>query len=194
MISASTLPEEVKRKSIDAFLVLAEAEAKVHGVDISDVHFHEVGAVDSIIDTVGIFLALHLLKIDRVYASELPFSQGMVNTQHGLLSVPAPATMNVLAGTGAIFRPTSLRGELVTPTGAAFLASASLDFGNPPPFTPVSTGCGAGTKDFEEQPNVLRVIVGQLVTSHKPTTRLSTLKGSDQVRDHASAELLQVEA
>jgi uncharacterized protein (TIGR00299 family) protein len=167
MILASGLPAPVKRDSVLVFRKLAEAEGAIHNVPPEEVHFHEVGAVDSIVDTVGVVLALHLLGVERVFSSELPFSQGMVKTQHGLLPVPAPATAKVLSGTGAVFRPSTLRGELVTPTGASLLAALCGDkgFGPPPPFQLEAIGHGAGTKEFAEQPNVLRVILGRETTA-----------------------------
>ena len=133
----------------------------MHGVEVNRVHFHEVGAVDSIIDTVGSVLALHLLNVEELYASELPLSQGLVDTQHGLMSVPAPATMHVLSGTGAIFHPSKLRGELVTPTGASILAALCHSFRNYPNFSPISVGLGAGDKEFTNQANVVRIVIGE---------------------------------
>ena len=166
MIEKSQLPTPVKQQSILVFRKLAEAEASCHGVNPDDVHFHEVGAVDSIIDTVGCVYALHLLGVDRVYCSPLPFTTGTVKTQHGILAVPAPATLKVLAGTGVMFRPSTLKGECVTPTGAALLATLCQGRGTmPPSFELLQVGHGAGTKDFDETPNILRVLVGKNTSS-----------------------------
>lgn len=162
MIKASSLPASVKRDSILVFRKLAEAEGSIHNVLPESVHFHEVGAVDSIVDTVGVVLALHLLGVDDVYVSELPLSQGVVESQHGFLPVPAPATTKVLSNTGVVFRPSALRGELVTPTGASILAALCSDNGFclPPRFQVDAYGRGAGMKDFDEHPNVLHVTLG----------------------------------
>jgi uncharacterized protein (TIGR00299 family) protein len=159
IVLASQLPEKVKEQSLKVFRLLAEAEAKVHGIGINEVHFHEVGAVDSIVDIVGSVYALHLLGVQAVYASALPFSRGRVKTLHGDLPVPAPATMELLCGVPTY--PLDIEVELVTPTGAALLKALANEFGMPPPFTPRKVGYGAGKRDLPF-PNVLRVIVGDM--------------------------------
>ena len=159
IIFASQLPEKVKEQSLKVFRLLAEAEAKVHGIGVNEVHFHEVGAVDSIVDIVGSVYALHLLGVQAVYASALPFTRGRVRTLHGELPVPAPATMELLCGVPTY--PLDIEVELVTPTGAALLKVLAKEFGMPPPFTPQKVGYGAGKRDLPF-PNVLRVIIGDL--------------------------------
>jgi uncharacterized protein (TIGR00299 family) protein len=159
IVLASQLPEKVKEQSLKVFRLLAEAEAKVHGIGVNEVHFHEVGAVDSIVDIVGSVYALHLLGVQSVYASALPFSRGRVKTLHGDLPVPAPATMELLCGVPTY--PLDIEVELVTPTGAALLKALANEFGMPPPFTPRKVGYGAGKRDLPF-PNVLRVIVGDM--------------------------------
>ncbi|MFA0781685.1 nickel pincer cofactor biosynthesis protein LarC [Fervidibacter sacchari] len=159
IIIASQLPEKVKEQSLKVFQLLAEAEAKVHGIGVNEVHFHEVGAVDSILDIVGSVYALHLLGVQAVYASALPFTRGRVKTLHGDLPVPAPATMELLCGVPTY--PLDIEVELVTPTGAALLKALANGFGMPPPFTPRKVGYGAGKRDLPF-PNVLRVILGDL--------------------------------
>ncbi|MFA0748806.1 nickel pincer cofactor biosynthesis protein LarC [Fervidibacter sp.] len=159
IVLASQLPEKVKEQSLKVFRLLAEAEAKVHGIGVNEVHFHEVGAVDSIVDIVGSVYALHLLGVQAVYASALPFSRGRVKTLHGDLPVPAPATMELLCGVPTY--PLDIEVELVTPTGAALLKALANGFGMPPPFTPRKVGYGAGKRDLPF-PNVLRVIVGDM--------------------------------
>ncbi len=159
IISSSALPESVKVQSLAVFRLLAEAEAKVHGVSVNEVHFHEIGAIDSIVDIVGVVYALHLLGIQEVHASALPFSRGWVRTAHGELPVPAPAAMELLCGIPTY--PLDIDTELVTPTGAALLKGLAKSFGVPPPFTPQRIGYGAGKKDLPF-PNVLRVIVGEM--------------------------------
>ncbi|MEJ7614769.1 MAG: LarC family nickel insertion protein, partial [Candidatus Fervidibacter sacchari] len=144
IIIASQLPEKVKEQSLKVFQLLAEAEAKVHGIGVNEVHFHEVGAIDSIVDIVGSVYALHLLGVQAVYASALPFTRGRVKTLHGDLPVPAPATMELLCGVPTY--PLDIEVELVTPTGAALLKVLTNGFGMPPPFTPRKVGYGAGKR------------------------------------------------
>jgi hypothetical protein len=158
-IDGADLPAAVKSSSKRVFQVLAEAEAVVHGVGIEKVHFHEVGAVDSICDIVGACLAVNLLGIERIYCSPVNVGSGTVNTEHGVLPVPAPATARLLQN-----RPIYSRGpamELTTPTGAAFVAALADSFGAMPPMRVSAIGYGAGDRDFKEQANVLRVMIGE---------------------------------
>ncbi len=159
IILSSALPEVVKFQSLNIFRLLAEAEAKVHGISVDEVHFHEIGAVDSIVDIVGVVYALHLLGVKEVHTSALPFSRGRVKTAHGELPVPAPATMELLCGIPTY--PLEVDAELITPTGAALLKGLAKSFGAPPLFTPQKIGYGAGKKDLPF-PNVLRVIIGEM--------------------------------
>ena len=168
MIHAAPLPDAVKASSERVFQVLAEAEAAVHGVPIEKVHFHEVGAVDSICDIVGACLAVNLLSIDRIYCSPVNVGSGTVNTEHGVLPVPAPATARLLQS-----RPIYSRGpamELTTPTGAAFVTALAESFGAMPPMRISSIGYGAGDRDFKEQANVVRVMVGEPSGAAESTT------------------------
>jgi len=159
MIEAAPLKPRVKELAQRIFRRLAEAEASVHGVAIERVHFHEVGAVDSIVDIVGTAIGLDYLGIDRVYASGLPFGRGFVQTAHGRLPVPAPATAFLMQGIplGADIG----EGERVTPTGAAIVAALAEGFGPPPAMKPELIGYGAGDKDFPELPNLLRLVLGE---------------------------------
>jgi uncharacterized protein (TIGR00299 family) protein len=141
------------------FRRLAEAEAEVHGSTVEKVHFHEVGAVDAIVDIVGAVLGLEALGIERVHASALPLGGGFVDSEHGRIPVPAPATALLLRG--APVTPTDVRAELVTPTGAALLATLVEDWGPPPEFRLLKVGTGAGSRELAEQPNVLRLLVGE---------------------------------
>ena len=146
------------------FRRLAEAEAVVHHRDVEHVTFHEVGAVDSIVDIAGTALALTLLGIERIFASPVPTGLGMVRTQHGMMPIPAPAVVELLRGAPIFSRGVPM--ELVTPTGAAILAATVEGFGDLPMMRPDAVGYGAGSTraDF---PNVLRVIVGEEDTAHR---------------------------
>lgn len=159
IIEKSTLSEDVKDLSIRIFERLAEAEARVHRVGVDEIHFHEVGGVDSIIDIVSASLSLSYLGIDRVYSSEVPLSQGTVSCSHGLLPLPAPAVMELL--TGVPVYQAGVRGELVTPTGAAFLSVVCEGFGAIRPMRLKCTGYGAGERENEGLPNLLRVMIGE---------------------------------
>ncbi|MDQ3646571.1 MAG: nickel pincer cofactor biosynthesis protein LarC [Actinomycetota bacterium] len=161
ILSRADLPERVATRSLEAFLRLAHAEGKVHGRPFDEVHFHEVGAVDALIDIVGAFAALELLTVDRITTSAIPLGSGHVNTAHGVMPVPAPAVVELLAG--AAVRGGG-EGELVTPTGAAILAVATDSFGPMPPMRLQMNGCGAGSRDLDA-PNVLRVLIGEALPS-----------------------------
>ncbi len=161
IITESDLPEYVIRKSSDAFQILAEAESKAHGISINEVHFHETGALDAIIDIVGSFCGLYLLGIEKVYASAVATGTGTVKCAHGILPVPAPATLHILSGVPT--SPTTINNEITTPTGAAVLVTAVESWADPPPaMVPQSAGMGAGSRDIE-RPNLLRVTVGETI-------------------------------
>jgi uncharacterized protein (TIGR00299 family) protein len=159
MIEESSLDPSVRERSLDIFHRLAVAEARIHDERIDDVHFHEIGALDSIVDVVGAAVGMNHLGIDRVCASEIPLGSGFVHGQHGRLPVPAPATLEILKGIPIC--SSSLNEELVTPTGAAIVASFSAGFGNIPQMRIERVGYGVGDRAFEEIPNVLRIIVGE---------------------------------
>jgi uncharacterized protein (TIGR00299 family) protein len=158
IIGKSDLPAEVTGPARRAFERLAKAEARVHGHSVEEVHFHEVGAVDAIIDIVGAFCGLHRLGIEAVHASPLPLGGGWVDSTHGKLPVPAPATVELLRGVPSYGGP--IEEELVTPTGAAILTTACREFGAMPPMTIKSIGWGAGSKDMPH-PNLLRMFLGE---------------------------------
>jgi pyridinium-3,5-bisthiocarboxylic acid mononucleotide nickel chelatase len=158
MIGGSRLPDPVKTSALGVFRVVAEAEGRVHGVPADHVHFHEVGALDSIVDIVGAAIGLHALGIERLYASALPYGAGQVHTQHGLLPLPAPATLEILASAHAPLTPSPAQAELVTPTGAGILAALATF--QRPDLCLERIGVGAGRKDFD-WPNVLRLWIGQ---------------------------------
>jgi pyridinium-3,5-bisthiocarboxylic acid mononucleotide nickel chelatase len=168
----SDLSPQVRENAFAIFTRLAEAEAKVHGTTPDAIHFHEVGAVDAIVDITGTCILLEMLGIEAVYASPLPMSRGFVDCQHGRMPLPAPATVELLMGLPAY--PVSVRGELVTPTGAAILATLAGPerFGEPPAMTPRAVGYGSGKKDFGAPfPNLLRVIIGDTAPGSTAGTR-----------------------
>lgn len=171
MIAGSTLPERARDTAIRIFDRIAGAEGKVHGVPAHHVHFHEVGAVDSIIDIVGTALALHCLDVDRVICSPVPPGSGQIMCRHGLLPVPAPATAELLRGIP--LKGMDVQGELTTPTGAAIAAELAGSFGPVPEMTVSAVGYGLGSKDFGI-PNFLRVFIGS-------QAQMESLYGSDSV-------------
>lgn len=168
IILAGDLSTKARSNALAVFYRLGEAEAKSHNLPIEKVHFHEVGAVDSICDIVGACIALDLLGIEEVYSSRVNVGSGTVNTEHGVLPVPAPATAELLKQ-----QPIYSAGpdtELTTPTGAALLSTLASGFGPMPPLRVTSQGFGAGDKDFASQANVLRVLIGQKVHAQESTT------------------------
>jgi uncharacterized protein (DUF111 family) len=172
--SVEWIPKQVKDWAVETFTALAEAEAMTHGASSIDaVHFHEVGAVDSIVDTVGTLLGLNELGVSTVSCSRLPMGEGTVWTDHGLLPVPAPATLRLLIGMPTCPGPPGLTGELVTPTAAALLRTLTKHndthknmAGRAPALTPRAIGIGAGTKDFVKHPNIIRLIIGDNITTN----------------------------
>ncbi|CAM3873191.1 nickel pincer cofactor biosynthesis protein LarC [Alkalicoccus chagannorensis] len=159
MIEESSLDEAVKATALEMFLRIGEAEGKIHNMPLDQVHFHEVGAVDSIIDIVGTAIAVQELKPEAIYASPIPVGGGKVWIDHGLYPVPAPATTEILKGIP--LASSSVQSELTTPTGAAIAAVLVEEFCPLPSMTIDTIGYGAGTKTFPNQPNVLRVLLGR---------------------------------
>jgi uncharacterized protein (TIGR00299 family) protein len=160
IIKKSKLPVSVKERAALVFGKLAQAEAKAHGVSMEAVHFHEVGAVDSIIDIAGTCLAVEMLKLDKIFFSALNLGSGTVKTAHGVLPVPAPATAELIKGMPAY--ESDFRAELTTPTGAALAATLADGFGTMPLMGVKSTGSGAGDLELSGMPNLLRVFIGEL--------------------------------
>jgi uncharacterized protein (TIGR00299 family) protein len=160
IISGSGLSDAVKGKSIAIFKILAEAEAKVHGVPPDEIHFHEVGAVDSIIDVVGGVYGIEALGIEALYASAMPLGSGFVKTAHGKMPLPAPATVAILKDVPIY--DAGIRHETVTPTGAALVKGLVEAFGKLPPMAIDRIGYGAGLADLQDRPNLLRVMIGSL--------------------------------
>ena len=158
LINDSNLADGVKELSLNMFQLVAEAEAKVHDKDISEVHFHEVGAVDSIVDIVGAAICIRELDVDKVYASNLHIGTGFVECAHGTIPVPAPATTEILTDVPVYSK--GVEGELVTPTGAAIIKTLADEFGPVPEMTIDRTGYGLGDKDLGIT-NLLRVYRGK---------------------------------
>jgi len=156
MIRNSPLPPRVIERSTAIFQVIAEAEGKIHGMPPEEVHFHEVGAMDSIIDIIGVCLALENLGIDRIFASPVPVGHGRMKMAHGLYPIPAPATLEIMRGIP--LSGLTAEGELTTPTGAGILRALASGFGPLPAMQIERIGYGAGFKDFPH-PNVIRAIL-----------------------------------
>lgn len=162
ILEASSLPPRVRQNALAVFTRLADAEAKIHGTSRDLIHFHEVGAVDAIVDIVGACLLLNMLGVARVVTSSIPCGYGTIMCQHGIMPVPAPATMELLQGFPV--HSVDIKGELVTPTGAALLTTLSnpVGAGKMPAMRVLANGFGAGKKQFKpDMPNLLRVILGE---------------------------------
>ena len=158
LIGRAALPERARERSLEAFRRLAEVEGAIHGVQPAEVRFHELGAVDALVDVCGAMALLDDLGIERVGCSPLPYSHGLVRAAHGTLPVPAPATLGLLAG--APFVGVETEAELVTPTGAAIAAIVVDSWGVLPPLVLERVGYGAGSRELADRPNLLRIVVG----------------------------------
>ncbi|MHB1298357.1 MAG: nickel pincer cofactor biosynthesis protein LarC [Gemmatimonadaceae bacterium] len=169
IVEATPAPEGVKQKAMQAFTLITECEAAIHGTTVERVHLHEVGSVDAILDIVGSIWGLALLGVERVYCGTLPLGDGFVDTAHGRMAVPTAATLKLLEGLPVRPGPEG-SGELVTPTGAALVRVLSA--GAPPAgFTPRASGFGAGTKDFKDRANALRLILADAEPADVGTSR-----------------------
>ncbi|MGH2461391.1 MAG: nickel pincer cofactor biosynthesis protein LarC [Chloroflexota bacterium] len=175
IIRTSDLTAAVKDRACQVFRALAEAEASVHGVSVENVHFHEVGAVDAIVDVVGATWGLQALGIEKVFASSLPSGSGTVQTAHGPLPVPAPATLALLARRGAPLRPSPATTELVTPTGAALLATLATF--EQPELRLARVGYGFGQKTLP-WPNVVRLWLGDLTDDRVDTDTIGVIEAN----------------
>jgi hypothetical protein len=160
MITTSSLADPVKERSHTIFQRIGEAEAKIHNIPIESVHFHEVGAIDSIVDIVGACIGLEVLQIDRVISSPLHVGSGTFKCAHGVYPVPGPATTELLRGVPIYSK--DIDGELVTPTGAAIVATLASGYGPMPMMKVEKIGYGAGTRTYPKFPNVLRAMIGEL--------------------------------
>ena len=168
IIEKSSLPPGVKQKSLEIFERIADAEALIHGCPREKVHFHEVGGIDALVDIVGTALCVDYLTIDRVIASPIPVGRGFVSCQHGTLPVPAPATLGILKGVPIY--GTKIPHELVTPTGAAIIVTLADSFEEIPEMIIEKTGYGAGKRELESQPNLLRIVLGTETTNSEEGT------------------------
>ncbi len=158
IIDNSSLNNTVKENAKKIFMEVAKAEAKVHGMSIDKVHFHEVGAIDSIVDIVGACILIDLLCVDKIYASHVPLGSGFVKCQHGLIPVPAPAVVEILKGVPV--KLNTVKGECTTPTGAAIIKVLCDKFVDEIEFETTQIGYGMGYKKFEV-PNILRTFIGK---------------------------------
>ena len=196
IIDKGKLTPRQKDLATRIFLRLGEAEARVHGVDLSKIHFHEVGAVDSIIDIVGSAVGLDLLGVDHFEASPVPPGRGFIKAAHGRMPLPAPATAEILKGVP--LAESTVEMEMTTPTGAAILATVAERFGSLPALTIDAIGLGAGTRETPEQANILRLFVGtvELPSAHDRVwmleTNLDDLPG--EVVGHAMVKLMEAGA
>lgn len=159
LIETSGLGENVKDRTLAAFDLLAQAESRIHGVAVDDIHFHEIGSIDTIIDIVTAMVGLELLAIDEIVCSPLAMGMGRVECQHGILPSPAPATLEIARGLP--LRGLPIDAELTTPTGIAIVKVCTKRFGEIPMMKPIAIGYGAGSRDFAEMPNVMRLIIGE---------------------------------
>ena len=157
-LAASPLAEGVRSRALRIFRALAAAEGRVHGIPADEVSFHEVGAIDAIVDVVAVAVCLERLDVGEVYVSSLPAGSGLVASAHGAIPVPAPAVVELLRGFR--LRPEDGSAELVTPTGAAIIAALATP-GPPPEMIPEATGYGAGERELDDRPNLLRVLIGR---------------------------------
>jgi uncharacterized protein (TIGR00299 family) protein len=179
IINASKLASSTKTQSLSIFRRLAQAEARVHGAPIDHIHFHEVGALDAIVDIVGSVAGLHLLGVDMVYASQVHIGRGWVRCAHGVIPVPAPATAELLQGVPVYGR--DVDAELVTPTGAAILTTLAAGYGEAPPMRVTQIGYGAGSRSLPF-PNMLRVWIGEAMEETRgPEPADHMAQGADKV-------------
>jgi pyridinium-3,5-bisthiocarboxylic acid mononucleotide nickel chelatase len=184
ILRSSNLPPQIIESSISVFERLAAAEAAIHHMNPDEVHFHEVGAVDSIIDVVASVAGIYLLGIEKLFVSRIPIGSGMIESAHGIIPVPSPATVVLLKGVPIYESGQDV--EMVTPTGAALLTSLATSFGTMPPMTIERVGYGVGTRILSDRPNLLRIMIG----SDAEPGRLDTVVLLESNLDDMSPELL----
>jgi pyridinium-3,5-bisthiocarboxylic acid mononucleotide nickel chelatase len=194
IIEGSDLSENVKQLAVKIFTRLAEAEARVHNGPVDHVHFHEVGALDAIVDVVGAAICFDYLRIDRFVCSPLHVGSGMVQMAHGRFPIPPPAVAELLRGVP--FYSSDIKGELLTPTGAAIITTVCSEYGPIPQMTTESTGYGAGTREYPDFPNVLRALLGETDTASVTDERLWMVEtnlddASPQIIGHVMDRVLE---
>jgi hypothetical protein len=187
IINDSKLSESIKNRAIAIFTKLAEAEAKIHGIDVEKVHFHEVGAMDAIIDVVGACIGFEMLEIEKFVCSKIHVGSGFAKMAHGNFPIPPPAVAELLKG--APIYSTEIEGELITPTGAAIIATVCDEFGSIPEMVVEKTAYGAGTREYENFPNVLRLMLGFEIRDSTPEIE----SNSDQKPKTKNQKLLLLE-
>jgi uncharacterized protein (TIGR00299 family) protein len=163
IVIQADLPGFIQERAISALKLLAEAESAVHNVPVEKIHFHEVGAVDTVVDIVGALAGMHELKIENVHCTSVPWSRGTVKTEHGILPVPPPAVAMLLRDIPVV--GVDIEGETVTPTGATLVRTIVLHFGPMPSMQVSRVGYGAGQRDWPDRPNVLRLMIGESTES-----------------------------
>lgn len=189
IINDSRLDEKIKERAIEIFRSLARAEAKVHGIEPEKVHFHEVGAMDAIIDVVGACIGFEILEIEKFACSKIHTGSGFVRMAHGKFPVPPPAVTEILQMKNIPIYSTEIEGELLTPTGAAIIAAVCDEFGQIPEMKIEKTSYGAGTRDYQDFPNVLRLILG--TRDEGQGTRVEEIKTKDQKTKSRELNLLE---
>ena len=197
IIEGSALSDSVKQRAVRIFTRLAEAEARVHNEPIDHIHFHEVGALDAIVDVVGAAICFDALKIDRFVCSPLHVGSGMVKMAHGQFPIPPPAVTELLKGVP--FYATDIKGELLTPTGAAIITTVCSEYGPIPQMTTEVSGYGAGTREYPDFPNTLRVLIGETEATGATDERLWMLEtnlddASPQIVGHVMDRVLELGA
>ena len=192
LIVKSSLSENVKTDSIEIFRRIGTVEAKIHGTSLDKIHFHEIGAIDSIVDIVGGAICMSLLSIDIVFSSALNTGEGLINCEHGTIPIPAPATLKLLEGIPCYSSGT--KNELTTPTGAAFIGYYGSKFGSLPKMNIMKSGYGAGSHEIKEIPNLLRVVLGEVLMPSKIITMKVIETNIDDMNpefyDHIMSQLL----
>jgi uncharacterized protein (TIGR00299 family) protein len=192
LIDKSSLSQKVRTDSIEIFRRIGTVEAEIHGTSLDKIHFHEIGAIDSIVDIVGGVICMSLLNIDLVISSPLNTGEGLINCEHGVIPVPAPATLRLLEGIPCYSSGT--RKELTTPTGAAFIGYFGKEFGSLPKMNIIKSGYGAGSHELKEIPNLLRVVLGEILTPSNTSTMKVIETNIDDMNpefyDHIMSQLL----
>ncbi|MBU4485136.1 nickel pincer cofactor biosynthesis protein LarC, partial [bacterium] len=190
LIESSKLKSDTKDIASDIFTALGMAESKVHGCNLADVHFHEVGAIDSIVDIVGAAIGFEYFNFDKVYSSPLPVTRGFVKCRHGKFPVPPPAVLELIKGVP--LQKSSVKAEIVTPTGAAIITTLADGFGENPIYSLKSVGYGQGDRNFKEIPNSLRLMIGEGYPVWIVETNIDDM--NPQIYDYVSDKLFRAGA